>query len=265
MRDIGHVMMKDYTTMQTGGVARLIIVEDKKDLQELIQWYHRKIFILGSGSNLIVKDQGINGVVLKNEIGGIRIKGNQITAGSGVTMKMLSQFALQDGKTGLEFAEGIPGTVGGAVYMNAGFNADMASVVTTVEAIIYKSGHPKSIRLSNKECEFGFRKSIFQGMKAFITGVTFTLQQEDVHKIAEKMQKNAELREKRQPLNFPSSGTIFLKCKDIKRFYGFRINQVEMVAPGFIINHGGGNSYDIIQLIRKIQKESPAELEVEIV
>lgn len=265
MKDIGHGLMKDYTTMKTGGTARIIKVEKINDLQELLNWYHRKLFILGGGSNIIVKDHGIDGVVLKNEIQGITVIDESVKVASGVMMPRLADYSISFGLTGLEFMEGIPGTVGGGVCINAGFISDFSKVVKNVTAIIYKNGIMKRICLSNKECEFAFRKSIFQGMKAYITEVEFQLKKQDPEIIAATIKNYHELRASRQPLEFPSAGSIFKKCKDIKKYYGFRVNQVELVSPGFIINHGGGNSYDIIQIIKKIQKETGAELEVEIV
>ncbi len=265
MKDNGMVMMKNYTTIKTGGPARMVVVERKHELQKLIEWYRDRIFILGNGSNIIVKDNGIKGVVLKNQISGISQDGERITVGSGVSMPELSKFAKTKGLSGLEFAEGIPGTIGGGIYMNAGFKQDMASVIETVEGIIYTSRKPKIIKLSNKECQFGFRKSIFQEKNIFITEATIRLKKQDRERIAATMKEYHELRAKRQPLHMPSAGSIFKKCPNINIFYGFRVNQVEFVSPGFIVNHGGGSTYDIEQIIKKIQKETNAKLEVEII
>ncbi len=257
--------MKNYTTMQTGGMARVIVVEAKEDLQELLKWYYRRIFILGAGSNIIARDQGIKGVVLKNEIKQIRVEGNRIIAGSGVTMPELSRFALKNELTGLEFLEGIPGTVGGGVYMNAGFIHSIGSVLSSVTAISYENTDFETSHYYKEECKFAFRKSIFQTMKCFITEAEFELEKADPEAIAATMKKNHELRAIRQPLEYPSAGSIFKPDKKIKNYFGFAINRIKFVSPGFIINLGGASSYDVIIMIRKIQKEIGAILEVEII
>jgi len=265
MKDLGHVLMKNYTTMQTGGPARVITVDTKEDLQELLKWYYRRIFILGAGSNIIARDQGIKGVVLKNEIKGMRILGTKIIAGSGVMMPDLAKFAQEHGLTGLEFMEGIPGTVGGGVYMNAGFIHNMDSVVRSVTATSYETTEFKTTRYTNKECKFTFRKSIFHTIKSFISEVEFYLEPGDPQKITDTMESNNALRARRQPLEYPSAGSIFRPDSRIKEYFGFQINRIQMVSPGFIINLGGGNSYDIVVMIRKIQKERGLNLEVEII
>jgi len=265
MRDLGHVLMKDYTTMQTGGMARVIVVEKKEELKEMLKWYYRRVFILGAGSNIIARDQGIKGVVLKNEIKHLRVKGNQIIAGSGVMMPELAFFALKNGLTGLEFMEGIPGTVGGGVYINAGFIHNMASVISSVTATSYQTTDFKTTHYYKEQCKFSFRKSIFQTLKSFITEAEFELKKGDPEVIAATMKKNHELRALRQPLQYASAGTIFRPDKKIKKYFGYTINRIQMVAPGFIINHGGGSSYDIIIMIHKIQREIGVKLEVEII
>ena len=265
MRDLGHVLMKNYTTMQTGGPARVITVESKEDLQELLKWYYRRIFILGAGSNIIARDQGIKGVVLKNEIKGMRIKGSRIIAGSGVMMPDLAKFAQKHGLTGLEFLEGIPGTVGGGVYMNAGFVHNIGSVVSSVEATSYETTEFKTTRYTKDQCKFTFRKSIFHTIKSFISEVEFEVVKGDPKEIAETMETLHAARARRQPIEFASAGTVFKPDSRIKEYFGFTINRVQMVSPGFIINHGGGNSYDIVVMIRKIQKEIGLNLEVEII
>jgi len=265
MRDLGHVLMKNYTTMQTGGMARVIVVEKKDELQEILKWYYRKLFILGAGSNIIARDQGIKGVVLKNEIKHLQVEGTRIIAGSGVMMPELAKFALKNKLTGLEFMEGIPGTVGGGVYMNAGFIHNIASVISSVTATSYRTTDFETTHYYKDECQFSFRKSIFQTLKSFISEATFDLKKGDPKVIAATMQKNHELRALRQPLEFPSAGTIFKPSKKIKQYFGYTIDKIQMVAPGFIINHGGGSSYDIIIMIRKIQREIGVKLEVEII
>jgi len=265
MRDLGHVLMKDYTTMGTGGRARVIVVEKKEELQEMLKWYYRRIFILGAGSNIIARDQGIKGVVLKNEIKTLKVEGTRIIAGSGVMMPELAQFALKNGLTGLEWMEGIPGTVGGGVYMNAGFIHNMASVIASVTATSYQTTDFETTHYYKEQCQFSFRKSIFQTLKSFISEATFELKKGDPKEISATMEKNHELRALRQPLEFASAGTIFKPNKKISQFFGYTINRIQMVAPGFIINHGGGSSYDIIIMIRKIQKEISGKLEVEII
>ena len=265
MRDLGHVLMKNHTTMGTGGMARVIVVEKKEDIRELLKWYYRRLFILGAGSNIIARDQGIKGVVLKNEIKTLRVEGSRIIAGSGVMMPELSRFAQKNDLTGLEFMEGIPGTVGGGVYMNAGFIHNMASVISSVTATSYQTTDFKTTHYYKEQCKFSFRKSIFQTLKSFITEAEFELKKGDPEVIAATMKKNHELRALRQPLQYASAGTIFRPDKKIKKYFGYTINRIQMVAPGFIINHGGGSSYDIIIMIRKIQREIDVKLEVEII
>ncbi len=257
--------MKDYTTMGTGGTANMIVLSELGELMEIYKQCRKPFFFLGNGSNIIVKDSGMPGTVIKNELKSIKVKDDCIKVQSGMMLMELSHFALHMELSGLEFAEGIPGTIGGAIYMNAGYrkNEDMASIVTRVVAMDNSKYYAKTIVFNKKQCEFAFRSSIFQKNKYFIISADLQLKRKPTTQIDKTITENHKLRVKIQPQRL-SAGSIFKPFKNKNRYYGLRIGGAEFVSPGFIINHGTATTNDIQAIIRKIQSKEKAILEVEI-
>ncbi len=264
--------MRNHTTFKVGGPAdRFITTDSIEELKELIA-SEKPLFIIGKGSNLIVRDKGIRGTVIRYINNDISVEGNMIRAAAGATLRDLANKALNNSLTGLEFAHGIPGTVGGAVYMNAGaWGGKMAGIVREVKAI-NSDGEEKVFT----EFSFKHRQSCFQKNGYIILEVLLELQPGDKAKIKRIMKDMADKRRKTQPLSYPNAGTVFKKgMKWTKRagLAGYIIGdaQVSSKNPGFIINRGSASADDIEKLIKLIYKKvkkktgKKLKLEVEIV
>jgi len=262
--------MRNHTTFKVGGPADKFVTTDcPEELIELLAT-EKPLYIIGNGSNLVVRDKGIRGTVVKYTANRIVVEGNMIIADSGAMLRDLANAAMENSLTGLEFAHGIPGTVGGAVYMNAGaWGGKMADIVTEVKAI---AGEEKVFT------EFGFkhRQSCFQKNGAIILEVILELQPGDKNKIKQAMKDMADKRRRTQPLNYPSAGTVFKKgMKWTKRagLAGYTIGdaQVSTKNPGFITNKGNASAADIEELIKHIyktvkkKKGKKLKLEVEVI
>ena len=274
------VNLKDFTTFKVGGPTDIMITPKNVDaLQKAVQVIEQNdapFFILGSGSNIIVGDKGYHGIVIYMEkLDEIEINKNFITAETGITLSRLANKAKEAGLTGLEFASGIPGSLGGALYMNAGaYGGEMKQVVKKVIAVNQKG---KQLKLSLEELNLSYRKSIFQNKNLIAAKAVLELQPGDREKILAKMKELNRKRREKQPLNWPSAGSIF---KRPENDYAGRLveeagmkgvivggAQVSEKHAGFIVNKGDATAADIRQLIKKVQKEvekmSDIKLEVE--
>ncbi len=277
-----QVSMKEHTSMRVGGEAAMLVLpysaaEIEQVLHVLLR-AHVPHTIMGNGTNLIVSDNGYSGVILKlaDNFAAIRVCGNQITAQSGASLAAVSNAAWRAGLTGFEFASGIPGTIGGAVAMNAGaYDGEMKDVVLKTTAM---DENGEIIHLSREEHEFSYRKSFIQKQKLIVLETTIQLEAGEADKIKEKMQSlNARRREK-QPLNLPSAGSVFKRPPDnfagrlIEQagLRGFRIGgaQVSDKHCGFIVNIGDATAADVIALIKwvkdKVYESSGVMLEEEV-
>lgn len=262
--------MSGHTTFRVGGPADCLLeICDKKELQKICRYLKLAsipCFVMGNGSNLLVSDKGFRGVVLQicQGMSGIRAEGRRLTALAGTTMAQAARAAMEHGLSGLEFASGIPGTVGGGVVMNAGaYGGEMSQVVRTVEVL---SREGEFWNLDNATMEFGYRKSSIRGNGYIVTEVEFELREEDPGRIRATMEElNARRREK-QPLEYPSAGSTFKRPKGyfagelIMRagLGGVRVGgaQVSEKHCGFIINTEPGRTKasDIMALICRIRE-----------
>jgi UDP-N-acetylmuramate dehydrogenase len=233
---------------------------------------------MGNGTNLIVSDSGYSGVIIKlaDNFAKITAKENEIIAQAGASLAAVSNAAWKASLTGLEFASGIPGTIGGAVAMNAGaYDGEMKDVVTQTTSL---DENGEIVQLHGEEHEFGYRKSFIQKRRMLVLEATLKLQKGDPDKIKEKMQSlNARRREK-QPLNLPSAGSVFKRPPDhfagklIEEagLRGYQIGgaQVSDKHCGFIVNTGDATAADIIALIQwvkdKVFQTSGVMLEEEV-
>ena len=260
--------MRAHTTFKIGGEADIFIIPASpaaliyavKKCGELEIPY----FILGNGSNLLVSDGGIEGAVISlSGINGISYDGEKITCGAGAMLSSACLKALSLSLTGLEFAYGIPGTAGGALYMNAGaYGGQMADVIESAECLT-ASGEIKTLKKENMQ--LGYRSSVFKNGGLIIISLTFALKKGDKAEIKAEMDDLLNRRKQKQPLEYPSAGSTFKRPEGY--FAGALIEknglkgltvggaQVSEKHAGFVINRGGATAADVKALIGKIQKQ----------
>lgn len=260
--------MKDYTTFRVGGEADcIILVQREEELAKLVSYLNQieeAYFILGNGSNLLVGDKGYRGVILKFDgpMEQITVDGTQITAKAGALLAQVAVAAREHSLTGLEFAAGIPGSIGGGVVMNAGaYEGEMKQVV---EAVRVMDREGQITTLDNDTMEFGYRTSIIKNRAFIVLEVTLRLKEGDRGQIGAKMEELAALRRSRQPLEYPSAGSTF---KRPDGYYagklimdagmrGYRIGGAQVADKhcGFIINTGKATAADIREVIEEVQE-----------
>ena len=220
-------------------------------------------YIIGNGSNLLVKDGGIRGLVLKiSNLNDITAENNFIKAQSGALLKDVSKKALDESLTGFEFACGIPGSVGGAVFMNAGaYNGEISQVIKEAE-VLDENGN--IIVLNKEELELGYRTSSVMQRGLVVISATFELEKGDYTKVDERMKTLTQRREEKQPLEYPSAGSTFKRPEGY--FAGKLIQDAGLKGctiggaavsekhSGFVINKGGATAQDILDMIAHVQK-----------
>lgn len=284
---IGLAVKKDepmcrHTSFKTGGKADLFITVNSKEklacLLETAAALCVPIFILGKGSNLLVSDSGIEGVVISlSGMDEIEVQGNTVTAGAGASLSAVCLAAASAGLSGLEFAYGIPGSVGGALFMNAGaYTGEMADCVCYAE---YVTQDGEIGEISKEEMELGYRTSIFKTSGNIITKVRFQLNPGDEQEIRQSMDTFMKKRKDKQPLEFPSAGSTFKRPKG--HFAGALIEQsglkgarvggamVSEKHAGFVINYENATTSDILSLMEKVKQkvfdDSGVKLEPEVI
>lgn len=251
--------LSNYTYTETGGPADILFFPSSiEEVQAVVNWtlaQDLEMTILGNASNLIVRDGGIRGVtIILTELKQMTIKDEQITVEAGAAIIDLSESAYEQGLTGLEFACGIPGSVGGAVYMNAGaYGGEVKDVIETV-TLLSREGEIKV--LSNDEMNFSYRKSILQETQDIVLSITVQLSKGDKEKIREKMAELTFLRTSKQPLEYPSCGSVFKRPEG--HYTGKLIQdaglqgliwggaQVSTKHAGFIVNIADATASDYI-------------------
>ena len=262
--------MSAHTTLRVGGPADCLVeIRDKEELRKIravLQTAEIPFFVMGNGSNLLVSDEGYRGVILKvqSSMNQIRVDGNAIIAQAGATMAAVARAALEHGLTGLEFASGIPGTIGGGITMNAGaYGGEMCQVVRSVE-VIDSDGNLRI--LSNADMQFDYRTSAIKDKPITVTEVTLDLTPGDPVQIKALMDDLAARRRDKQPLEYPSAGSTFKrptgnfagKLIQDAGLRGYAVNgaMVSEKHCGFVVNTTPGvtTAADIMQLIRHIQK-----------
>lgn len=260
-------LMERYTTFRIGGPADILFYPETAQeilvAQALAVEAEVPVTVIGCGSNLLVGDKGVRGLViaLGKPFGGIEVEGNVIHAQAGARMSALANAALAHGLAGLEFASGIPGSVGGGVYMNAGaYGGQLSDVIRDVELI--RDG--MVVRVPAEEMDFGYRHSAAMDEEALITGATFVLQPGDPEEIRAKMSDLNGRRRDKQPLEYPSAGSVFKRPEGY--FAGALIEQsglkgcsvggaqVSEKHAGFIVNRGGATAQDVCDLVEHVQQ-----------
>lgn len=295
-----NILLKNYSSYKIGGPAKLLAeVSSTDELKETLRLSfdelriaQGKISILGGGTNVLISDRGFDGLVILNKIEGIEKEENDLVLGSGVMIKDLLDYCIENSLSGLEWAGGLPGTIGGAVRGNAGaFKGEIKDNVAGVKSLSLKTLNEK-IR-NNAECNFGYRSSIFKigaGESEFITHVVLGLTEGDKSEIREKIQEKIDYRNNRHPMDYPNIGSTFKNIplsslsQDLQKEFApfvktdpfFVVPTTKLLAlcdlkgrkkgdamisdkhPNFIVNLGNASSEDVkalIQIARDAIKE----------
>jgi UDP-N-acetylmuramate dehydrogenase len=294
-----NVLLRDYTTFKIGGPARYFFVaKNKEDLKNAILWAKKKklsFFILGGGSNVLFSDNGFKGFVIKLQNTQYEIRNTKIVAEAGVPLQKLVLETAKRGLYGLENLAGIPGTLGGAIWGNAGaFGREIGDLVEEIKVLDVGGSKLKVKKLKNKGCKFGYRDSIFKKRKNWIIlGATLKLKRGKRKEIEEKIKEFLKLRKEKQPLEFPSAGSVFKNVpiekvpKKIREKFkekiknGFLPAGVLIEAAGlkgvqiggakisekhanFIVNVGNAKASDVKELIEKIKKEVKKKFKIQL-
>lgn len=260
--------MAKHTTFRVGGKADMYVsvksVEELSSLIKLARETDTPFTIIGNGSNILVKDKGIRGLVIEigSGMSAHELKGNMIYAEAGILLSRLASLALNNSLTGMEEISGIPGTLGGGIYMNAGaYGGELKNIIKTV-TYIDEYGEEKTVTAD--ECEFGYRKSIFTSGGKYIVSAVIELSEGDRTEISEKMADYAKRRREKQPLSLPSAGSTFKRPEGY--FAGALIQEsglkgyksggamISDLHAGFVVNYDNATSQDILDVIKHTQE-----------
>ena len=261
--------MKKHTTFKIGGPADIFCepgdIEEIKNVLYVLKKYKIDFFIMGNGSNLLVADKGIRGAVIKigDKMNDIKVCGNRIYVQSGALLSKTANAALKNKLTGMECISGIPGSIGGAIYMNAGaYGAEISQIVNSV-TYITPEGEIKTVL--GKDMAFGYRKSFFTGSDNVIVYCELQLEEGNGEEISAKMKDVSAKRVSKQPLSMPSAGSVFKrpegyfagKLIEDCGLKGFSSGGAEIsnLHAGFIVNKGDATAQDVLNVIKHVQSE----------
>ena len=277
--------MKNHTSFKIGGPAEFYIkITSIKELQKILEFAKKekiKITILGNGSNVLVSDSGIKGIVIRTNLKEIKIEPKEqnkieITVDDATPIGFLAQKLLKEEITGFEEISGIPGTIGGAILMNAGAHGkEMKDIVTEITAIDYNG---KIHKFTNEQAKFTYRNSIFSSGKYIILQAKIILEKGNAKEIKAKMDEYAQFRKEKQPIEYPSAGSTFkrgtdfitAKLIDDAGLKGYTIGgaKVSEKHAGFIINTGNATAQDVLDLAKyvtnKVYEKFGKKIEFEI-
>lgn len=259
--------MSRHTSFKIGGPAEIFVKpQDKEDLKTVLNWANENnlpIFVLGNGTNIIVSDDGVEGVVINLSSGFDKIEfdGSMSIAGAGTNLQNFLEESLKRGLGGLEFTWGIPGAVGGSVVMNAGSNSHFIS--TKVESVLVMDYKGREFRIMHDGLKFDYRYSILQSEPLILLEALFNLDRREPELMLQEKDRSLKSRWERQPINYPCAGSVFknppttyagkvieeVGCK------GMRIGgaMVSEKHANFIINLGNATARDVLKLIREVQ------------
>lgn len=307
-----NISLKDFSNYKIGGnAAYLLEIFSKEELLETLKEWKKisstfpkdqqKIFVLGGGTNILFSDEGFNGLVIKNSIKGISVQNNAVTAGAGEKVSSLLDFCINNSLSGLEWAGGLPGTVGGAIRGNAGaFGGEIKDNLKEVTSLNLKT--LETIKRSNKDCEFSYRNSLFKktAIDEIILSAVFSLENGDKTEIQNKINEKIQYRKAKHPLEYPNIGSIFknvpveqipAEFKDelsqyvkndpfpvvptaklifLTELKGKRVGNVMVSTKhtNYIVNLGNGKAVEVKELINsvknKVHNKFGIELEEEI-
>lgn len=258
-----------YTTWRIGGPAELLATPKTLDDLALAIRYAEGAGVpwrvLGNGSNLLVRDEGVRGLVVRvrRVLDQVRAEGNRIAAGAGASFPAVANLAARCGLSGIEFGAGIPGTIGGAIVMNAGWHEhEIGRWVTSVE-ILERSGDVRSV--PRESCGFGYRRSAFCGRGIVVLSAVLELEPEDPAEIRRRLEAYCQSRQRSQPTELPSCGSVFLKPEgdfagrliEQAGLKGLRVGDVQ-VSPkhaNFFVNLGRATARDVLTLVERVECE----------
>lgn len=270
--------MSRHTTFRIGGPAQAFVTpQTAEELGQVVlscNAYKVPFFMLGHGSNLLVSDEGMDGVVIQlyRNFSDFTIDGTRVMAQAGIMLHMLGNAVRDAGLTGFEFAAGIPGTLGGAIMMNAGaYGGEMKDIVERVQLM---DSDGNLLEKTGEEMEFGYRHSIVEEKGYIVLGAVLSLQRGDKERIAARMEELAAARRTKQPLEFPSAGSTFKRPEGYfagklimdAGLQGYSVGgaQVSEKHCGFVINKGGATAADVLQLIQDVRKRVYDRFQVEL-
>ena len=279
---IDEVMSK-HTSFKVGGNADVFVkvysLEEIKSILKIVSENNIPLFVLGNGTNILVRDEGFRGIVLQVKLENIEINDTEVIVGSGVKNAVLAKRLTDNSLAGFEFASGIPGTIGGAIKMNAGaYGGEMKDIVSEVTYLDYEGNIHV---INNNDCEFSYRHSKFFDEKAIILQAKLKLEKGNKSEIENRVKELLEQRKEKQPLEYPNAGSTFkrgegfitAKLIDECGLKGYRIGgaQVSEKHAGFIVNKNNATASDILELIKYIQKKvkektgEDIKLEIEVI
>ena len=262
--------MKKHTTMKVGGPCDCMVepssIEEIQKVLEYVKENNIKYYIIGNGSNLLVKDEGVHALIIKiaNKFSGFEVNGEYIKAYSGCSVPKLSQIAKENSLSGLEFACGIPGSVGGGIRMNAGaYGSEMVNVVEKV-GFLDENGNLKEI--DGKDAHFTYRHSMFVDNPQYVVVYAiYKLVKGNKEEISKIMEENMNSRKQKQPIEYPNFGSVFKrpegyfvgKLVDDCGLKGYKIGgaQVSTKHSGFMINIGDATCKDVLDLIEYVKEK----------
>jgi len=267
--------MKKHTTFRVGGPADVLVQPDETALAAILalcRQYHVSYSFIGNGSNLLVGDKGIRGVVIEmtDPMGNIEVDGTKITAQAGAMLSKIANTAASNGLGGMEFAAGIPGSVGGAVVMNAGaYGGEMKDII---ERVYVLDENGAQLELDRDALDLGYRHSCIPEKKYIVTKVVLELVPRNEAEIRSEMKELNEKRAEKQPLQYPSAGSTFKRPEGYfagklimdAGLRGYQVGgaQVSEKHCGFVINKGDATAADICQLMRDVSDKVQAQFGV---
>lgn len=267
--------MKKHTTFRVGGPADVLVQPDETALAAILalcRQYHVSYSFIGNGSNLLVGDKGIRGVVIEmtDPMGNIEVDGTKITAQAGAMLSKIANTAASNGLGGMEFAAGIPGSVGGAVVMNAGaYGGEMKDII---EKVYVLDENGAQLELDRDALDLGYRHSCIPEKKYIVTKVVLELVPRNEAEIRSEMKELNEKRAEKQPLQYPSAGSTFKRPEGYfagklimdAGIRGYQVGgaQVSEKHCGFVINKGDATAADICQLMRDVSDKVQAQFGV---
>lgn len=267
--------MKKHTTFRVGGPADVLVQPDETALEAILalcRQYHVSYSFIGNGSNLLVGDKGIRGVVIEmtDPMGNIEVHGTRITAQAGAMLSKIANTAASNGLGGMEFAAGIPGSVGGAVVMNAGaYGGEMKDII---EKVYVLDENGAQLELDRDALDLGYRHSCIPEKKYIVTKVVLELVPRNEAEIRSEMKELNEKRAEKQPLQYPSAGSTFKRPEGYfagklimdAGLRGYQVGgaQVSEKHCGFVINKGDATAADICQLMRDVSDKVQAQFGV---
>lgn len=278
-RVIACAPMREYTTWRIGGPADILCSPRTEDdviiALSFAEEYGLPVTVIGNGSNLLVRDEGIRGLTLRIEGGlnSVQVEENRVLAGAGILLPSLSRIALRAGLSGLEFAAGIPASLGGAVVMNAGaFGQCLGDLVLEADVLEFNGNRRL---LTRTDFSFNYRTSSLQDQKLIILRTVLQLTPEDTSAIAERMENNLASRIRTQPLKLPTAGSVFrnppghfaAKLIELAGLKGVRVGdaQVSPKHANFIVNLGNASAHQVITLIEMIKERVRSQFGIELV